>query len=76
MQVQRINVIVGGDPCDVHARIRPEYLLTYAKAIDVPAERVAWCAVYVRPVGPVAGYWYEPPPIDAEALLTSLDVLP
>ena len=62
MIIQRSNVNVNGEACDVHARIG-----------DTSA--IEWCAIYVRPVGPVNGYWYEPSRDGATALLASLGVL-
>jgi hypothetical protein len=62
MIITRNNVNVNGDACDVHAR-------TWQAS-------VVWCGVYVRPSGPVNGYWYFLPPRDATALLSSLGALP
>lgn len=66
MILSRLNVTVAGDSCDVHAR-------TDAPIDDYDAG-VAFCGVYVRPVGPVPGYWYFPVGLEAAQLLTTLGV--
>jgi hypothetical protein len=67
MIIQRNNVNVNGDACDVHARLG---------TADAFLGVIRWCAVYVRPNGPVNGYWYFPPEAEESALLSSLGVLP
>ena len=66
MIIQRSNVNVNGEACDVHARLG---------TADAFLDAIRWCAVYVQPNGPVNGYWYEPSSDGATALLASLGVL-
>lgn len=54
------NVNVSGSPSDVHVRVQ--------------AGGIAFCGVYVRPVGPVPGYWYFPANDLARAIVRSLPV--
>jgi len=60
MIVQQSNVNVTGSPSDVHARLERGL--------------VQFCGVYVRPVGPVPGYWYFPSVEAATLILSALGV--
>jgi hypothetical protein len=60
MFVERTDRMICGDKADVHARL--------------DGGTIAFCGVYVRPIGPVPGYWYFPEPAAARAILTSLGV--
>jgi hypothetical protein len=72
MLIDRTNVLVSGELCDVHARL--ERMNRFALPLSRPIHEVAHCGVYVRPNGPVNGYWYFPAPTEARQILTSLGV--
>lgn len=68
---QYLNVTVTGSPSDVHVRIGAPVVATGPATYR---QSVAFCGVYVRPVGPVPGYWYFPEGDAARTLLASLPV--
>mgnify|MGYP001383992851 CR=1 FL=1 len=74
MIITRSNVNVNGDACDVHART--ETALAAVNMDGTRHEYPVWCGVYVRPSGPVNGYWYFPQADEAASLLVSLGAMP
>lgn len=80
---QYLNVTVTGSPSDVHVRMDETrwgdctcagQTPNHIRPCGILARPIAFCGVYVRPVGPVPGYWYFPEGDAARTLLASLPV--